>query len=73
MKKLFTLVLLLPLTACAICKSSDSVEACRTKQREHGHAAFTASHHAAAPSLAQTPAESRPGAPWLRSSGVLVQ
>jgi hypothetical protein len=32
---LFCLLLLLSLTACAVCKSSDSVEVCRTKQRDH--------------------------------------
>jgi hypothetical protein len=73
MKKLLAFALLLPLTGCAICKSSDSVEACRTKQREHGHAAFTAAYRAAAPSEAVMPAESSPGAPRLRSLAVLVQ
>jgi len=63
MKKLFALVLLLPLTGCAICKSSDSVEVCRTKQRDHGHADFTAAYHAAAPSRAGMPGESRLGVP----------
>lgn len=35
MKKIFALVLILSLTGCAVCKSSDSPEVCRTKQRDH--------------------------------------
>jgi hypothetical protein len=73
MKKLFAWVLLLPLTGCAICKSSDSVEVCRTKQRDHGHADYTAAFRAAGAPQALAPGESKPGAPWLRSLAVLVQ
>jgi hypothetical protein len=36
MKTLTACVLLALLTACAHCKSSDSYEVCRTKQRDHG-------------------------------------
>ena len=36
MKKLIVCALLAALTACATCKSSDSYEVCRTKQRDHG-------------------------------------
>jgi hypothetical protein len=35
MKKLIGLILALTLTGCAVCKSSDSAEVCRTKQRDH--------------------------------------
>jgi hypothetical protein len=35
MKKLFGLVLILSITGCAVCKSSDTPEQCRTKQRDH--------------------------------------
>jgi len=34
MKKLISLVLILAVTGCATCKSSDTVEQCRTKQRD---------------------------------------
>jgi hypothetical protein len=35
MKKLISLILILSLAACSVCKSSDSPEVCRTKQRDH--------------------------------------
>ncbi len=35
MKKLACLGLLLSIAGCAVCKSSDSVEVCRTKHRDH--------------------------------------
>lgn len=35
LKKLVCLLWILSLTACATCKSSDSIEVCRTKQRDH--------------------------------------
>lgn len=35
MRKLLGLILALTLTGCAVCKSSDSPEVCRTKQRDH--------------------------------------
>jgi hypothetical protein len=38
MKTLICVVLLLSITACATCKSSDSYEVCRTKQRDHSQA-----------------------------------
>jgi uncharacterized protein YceK len=34
MKKLICLALILAVTGCATCKSSDSAEQCRTKQRD---------------------------------------
>jgi len=34
MKRLIGLVLIMSLAACATCKSTDSVEVCRTKQRD---------------------------------------
>jgi hypothetical protein len=34
MKKIISCVLLLALAGCATCKSSDTVEQCRTKQRD---------------------------------------
>jgi hypothetical protein len=34
MKKLISLVLILAVAGCATCKSSDTVEQCRTKQRD---------------------------------------
>jgi hypothetical protein len=43
MKKLIGLILVLSLAGCATCKSSDSPEVCRTKQRDHSQPrAFTA-------------------------------
>jgi hypothetical protein len=36
MQKLVCLMLMLTLTACAVCKSSDSPEVCRTKERDAG-------------------------------------
>jgi hypothetical protein len=35
MKTLICLLLIFSITACATCKSSDSYEVCRTKQRDH--------------------------------------
>ncbi len=35
MKSLSSLVLILSLAACATCKSTDSPEVCRTKERDH--------------------------------------
>jgi len=35
MRKLLGLILALTLTGCAVCKSSDSPEVCRTKERDH--------------------------------------
>ncbi len=35
MKNLLCVVLVVWLTACATCKSSDSAEICRTKERNH--------------------------------------
>jgi hypothetical protein len=35
MKKIVALGLILSLAACATCKSSDSPEVCRTKERNH--------------------------------------
>lgn len=35
MKKFIGLILVLSLAACAVCKSTDSPEVCRTKQRDH--------------------------------------
>jgi hypothetical protein len=35
MRKLIGLVLVLTLAGCSVCKSSDSPEVCRTKQRDH--------------------------------------
>jgi hypothetical protein len=35
MTKLIGLIFLLSLAGCATCKSSDSPEVCRTKQRDH--------------------------------------
>ena len=37
MKILIVGAILAALTACATCKSSDSYEVCRTKQRDAGH------------------------------------
>ena len=37
MKILIVGAMLAALTACATCKSSDSYEVCRTKQRDAGH------------------------------------
>jgi hypothetical protein len=34
MKKLISLILIIAVTGCATCKSSDTVEQCRTKQRD---------------------------------------
>lgn len=34
MKKLISLVLMVAVAGCATCKSSDTVEQCRTKQRD---------------------------------------
>ena len=36
MRKLICLILVLSLTGCAVCKSSDSPEVCRTKERDAG-------------------------------------
>jgi hypothetical protein len=38
MKKIICVVVLLSLAACSTCKSSDSAEVCRTKQRDHDQA-----------------------------------
>jgi hypothetical protein len=38
MKKLLCLVLIVSVTACATCKSTDSYEVCRTKQRDNSQA-----------------------------------
>lgn len=38
MKTFICVILLLSITACATCKSSDSYEVCRTKQRDHSQA-----------------------------------
>jgi hypothetical protein len=38
MKKFVCLILVVSLAACAVCKSSDSPEVCRTKQRDHSQA-----------------------------------
>jgi hypothetical protein len=35
MRKLIGLVLVLTMVGCSVCKSSDSPEVCRTKQRDH--------------------------------------
>lgn len=35
MRRLVCLILVLSLTACSVCKSSDSPEVCRTKERDH--------------------------------------
>jgi hypothetical protein len=36
MNKFICLILVLSVTACSTCKSSDSPDVCRTKQRDHG-------------------------------------
>jgi hypothetical protein len=36
MKGIVFLMLVISLAACSVCKSSDSPEVCRTKQRDHG-------------------------------------
>ena len=38
MMKLICLLVVLSLAACSTCKSSDSAEVCRTKQRDHDQA-----------------------------------
>ena len=38
MMKLIYLLVVLSLAACSTCKSSDSAEVCRTKQRDHDQA-----------------------------------
>jgi hypothetical protein len=35
MRKLISLILILTLVGCSVCKSSDSPEVCRTKKRDH--------------------------------------
>jgi hypothetical protein len=42
MKRIIGLILVLSLAACSTCKSTDSPDVCRTKQRDHGqpHAAL---------------------------------
>jgi hypothetical protein len=35
MNNLIGLILILSITGCAVCKSSDTPEQCRTKQRDH--------------------------------------
>ena len=35
MKRIAGLILVMSLAACSVCKSSDSPEVCRTKQRDH--------------------------------------
>ena len=42
MKRIAGLVLVMSLAGCSVCKSSDSPEACRTKERDHSqpHADF---------------------------------
>jgi hypothetical protein len=57
MKKLVGLIVILSLSACSVCKSSDSPEMCRTKQREHGHPDFAITM----------------GSSWLSSRPVLVE
>jgi hypothetical protein len=37
MSKLIYLILVLSVAACSTCKSSDSPDVCRTKQRDHGN------------------------------------
>lgn len=37
MKKFIGLIFVALLAGCSICKSSDSPEVCRTKQRDHSH------------------------------------
>jgi hypothetical protein len=36
MNKFICLILILSATACSTCKSTDSPDVCRTKQRDHG-------------------------------------
>jgi hypothetical protein len=36
MKRIVCLILIASLAACSVCKSSDSPEVCRTKERDHG-------------------------------------
>jgi hypothetical protein len=38
MNRMLCLIVVLCLTACATCKSSDSPEVCRTKERDHSQA-----------------------------------
>ena len=42
MKRIAGLILVMSLAGCSVCKSSDSPEACRTKERDHSqpHADF---------------------------------
>jgi hypothetical protein len=35
MKKIVGLILVMSLAGCSVCKSSDSPEVCRTKERDH--------------------------------------
>jgi hypothetical protein len=35
MKKIVSLMLVMALAGCSVCKSSDSPEVCRTKERDH--------------------------------------
>lgn len=37
MKNFIAITMALSLTACATCKSTDTPDVCRTKQRENGH------------------------------------
>jgi hypothetical protein len=36
MKRIVCLLLIASLAACSVCKSTDSPEVCRTKERDHG-------------------------------------
>jgi hypothetical protein len=49
MKKMMGLILVMSLAGCSVCKSSDSPEMCRTKERDHSqpHADFAVARFAA--------------------------
>jgi hypothetical protein len=36
MKRIVCLILIASLAGCSVCKSTDSPEVCRTKERDHG-------------------------------------
>jgi hypothetical protein len=36
MKRMMCLLLIVSLAACSVCKSTDSPDVCRTKERDHG-------------------------------------
>jgi hypothetical protein len=62
MNKVICLILVLSVAGCSTCKSSDSPDVCRTKQRDHGNP------RAAIPSLPQThPAIAANGMRWSPS------